>query len=163
MPYTFWQLPLGCRGSGCGSRRFGLLGADWGASAGIATHHRHGVVITTGLQGIPVGDKGEPAVLSLQCHLERHEALQVHVAGEKGGRCQIDKMHTRKKPCTQKTNTRENQVHIPTGGWKKAPQQALTQQKHQLHQLSWTPVVLRHKLPAVISVNTLTQSSCLVS
>lgn len=81
--YTFWQLPLGCRGSSCSCRRLGLLGANGRASAGVATHHRHCIVITTSLQGIPVGDEGEPAVLSLQCHLERHEALQVHVAGEK--------------------------------------------------------------------------------
>lgn len=83
MCYTFWQLPLDGRSSSCSSRGLGLFGANGGASAGVATHHWHSIVITTSLQGVPVGDEGEPAVLSLQCHLERHKALQVHVTEKK--------------------------------------------------------------------------------
>lgn len=47
---TFRQFPLG-------SDRLGLLTADGGAAAAYAAHHRHGVIITTSLQRVPVGDK----------------------------------------------------------------------------------------------------------
>lgn len=146
---TFWQLPLCCRSSSCSSRRLGLLGANGGASAGVATHHRHGIVITTSLQGIPVGDEGEPAVLSLQCHLERHEALQVHVAGEKAGG-QTDKMNKLMHPCIQRTNlTYKTRCTFQLEGKKKeASHQPLTHQKQQLHQLSQTPVALKASHPS---------------
>lgn len=83
-PLTFRQFPL----SGAGW--LGLLGPDAGTSAAVAADDRHGVVVPSGLQGVPVGDEGQPAVLSLQGHLEGHEPLQVEVtAGDRGPQINI--------------------------------------------------------------------------
>lgn len=70
---TFRQFPF----AGCG--RLGLLTPDGRPSTADAADDRHGVIITSDLQGVPVRDEGQPAVLSLQGHLKRHESLQIHV------------------------------------------------------------------------------------
>ncbi|KAG7223273.1 hypothetical protein INR49_015629, partial [Caranx melampygus] len=58
------------------SGRFGLLAPDGGPPTADPTDDRHGVIVSSSLQGVPVGDEGQPAVLSLQGHLKRHESLQ---------------------------------------------------------------------------------------
>lgn len=60
----------------------GLLTSDGGPPTADPTDDRHGIIIPSSLQGVPVGDEGQPAVLSLQSHLKRHESLQVHVTVE---------------------------------------------------------------------------------
>lgn len=59
-----------------------LLTPDGGPSTADPTDDRHGVIVSSNLQGVPVWDEGQPAVLSLQGHLKRHESLQVHVTVE---------------------------------------------------------------------------------
>lgn len=72
---TFRQFPF------ASSSWLGLLTPD-GPSTADPTDDRHGVVIPSSLQGVPVRDEGQPAVLSLQGHLKRHESLQIHVTVE---------------------------------------------------------------------------------
>lgn len=69
---TFRQFPFASSGW------LGLL-TPGGASTADPTDDRHGVIIPASLQGVPVWDERQPAVLSLQGHLNRHESLQVHV------------------------------------------------------------------------------------
>lgn len=64
------------------SGRFGLLTPDGGPSTADPADDRHGVIVPSCLQGIPVRDEWQPAVLSLQGHLKCHESLQVHVTVE---------------------------------------------------------------------------------
>lgn len=70
---TFRQFSFACSGW------FGLLAPDGGPPAADPADDRHGVIISSGLQGVPVCNEGHPAVLPLKSHLKRHESLQVHV------------------------------------------------------------------------------------
>lgn len=71
--FTFRQFSFGC------SSWFGLLAPDSGSPAADPADDRHGVIISSGLQGVPVCNEGHPAVLPLKSHLKCHESLQVHV------------------------------------------------------------------------------------
>lgn len=73
---TFRQFPFARSGW------LGLLTPDGGPSTADPTDDGHCVIVPSSLQGIPVGDEWQPAVLSLQSHLKCHETLQVHVTVE---------------------------------------------------------------------------------
>lgn len=73
---TFRQFPF------ASSSWLGLFTPAAGPPTADPTDDRHGVIVPSNLQGVPVWDEGQPAVLSLQGHLKCHEALQVRVTVE---------------------------------------------------------------------------------
>lgn len=63
-------------------RQFSLVGGRWfapatagGAPAAHAADDRQCIIISARLQGVPVGDERQPAIVPLQGHLKGHKPL----------------------------------------------------------------------------------------